>query len=224
LLSIVIPTLNAASTLAGTLGALDEAHKSGMAHEIVVSDGGSDDGTAALAQAAGARLAIGPRGRGAQLARGAATAAGDWLLFVHADTRLAPGWAATVRAFMASAEGRAGYFRFALDDESDAARRVETLVRLRCALFALPYGDQGLLIARKTYNAVGGFRALPLMEDVDIVRRVGRSRLVAIDHAAVTSAQRYRRDGWWARPVRNLACLSLYLLGVPPARLVRLYR
>lgn len=224
MLSIVIPTLNAASSLAGTLGALAEAHAGGLRHEIVVSDGGSEDGTVALAQAAGARLAIGPRGRGAQLARGAATAAGDWLFFVHADTRLAPGWAAAARAFMASAEGRAGYFRFALDDESAAARRVEALVRLRCTLLALPYGDQGLLIARKTYNAVGGFRELPLMEDVDIVRRIGRQRLVAIGHAAVTSAQRYRRDGWWARPARNLTCLSLYFLGVPPARLVRLYR
>jgi hypothetical protein len=118
----------------------------------------------------------------------------------------------------------AAYFRFALDDSHPGARRIEAFVRWRCALFALPYGDQGLLIARKTYEAIGGFRSLPLMEDVDIARRLGRLRLVSLDHPAITSAQRYRRDGWWARPLRNLACLALYFLGVPPGRLLRLYR
>jgi rSAM/selenodomain-associated transferase 2 len=223
-LSIVIPTLNAAAALAGTLASLGEARSSGFPHEIVLSDGGSHDGTVDLARQAGARVVIGTAGRGVQLARGAAAAQGDWLLFLHADTRLAPGWLALVRAFIASGETRAAHFRFVLDDPHPAARRIEALVRWRCARLALPYGDQGLLISRKTYDLVGGFRPLPLMEDVDLVRRIGRSRLVALDHPAITSAQRYRRDGWWARPLRNLSCLSLYFLGVPPQRLQRLYR
>jgi rSAM/selenodomain-associated transferase 2 len=224
LLSIVIPTLNAADSLPGTLASLGEARIAGLAHEIVVSDGGSNDGTVEIARQAGARVVIGARGRGAQLARGAEAANGGWLLFLHADTRLAPGWLAPVRAFMGSGETRAAYFRFALDDSHPAARRIEALVRWRCARLALPYGDQGLLIARKSYDAIGGFRPLPLMEDVDIVRRLGRRNLVPLDHLAITSAQRYRRDGWWARPSRNLVCLSLYFLGVPPSRLHRLYR
>jgi hypothetical protein len=125
---------------------------------------------------------------------------------------------------MASGDSQAAYFRFALDDPHPAARRIEAVVRWRCASFALPYGDQGLLIARRTYDAVGGYRPLPLMEDVDITRRLGRARLVPLDHPAVSSAQRYRRDGWWVRPLRNLGCLFLYFVGVPPRHLLRLYR
>lgn len=226
MLSIVIPTLNAARTLKATLATLAEADGAGLSHEIIVSDGGSSDDTTAAAARAGARVVIGPPGRGAQLAAGAAVATGDWLLFMHADTHPQPGWTEAVCRFCADPANAsaAGYFRFALDDDCVDARRVQFLVRLRCHLFALPYGDQGLLITRKLYDALGGFRALPLMEDVEIVRRLGRARLRPLRHDAVTSAERYRRDGWWHRPLRNLACLALYLLGVEPKRLLRIYR
>jgi rSAM/selenodomain-associated transferase 2 len=222
-LSIVIPTLNAARTLEATLSALAEA---APACDVVISDGGSTDASVSVAQARGARIVTGAKGRGRQLAAGAAAATGTWLLFLHADTRLAPGWSRAAREFCAAPAngGKAGYFKLVLDDDGLAARRIEALVRLRCRLFALPYGDQGLLIARATYEAIGGFRDFPLMEDVDLVRRLGRRRLALIDHAAITSAERYRRDGWWRRPLRNLACLSLYFAGVSPQRLVRLYR
>ena len=93
----------------------------------------------------------------------------------------------------------------------------------RSRFLALPYGDQGLLIARRLYDAVGGFAPLPLMEDVDLVRRLGRRRLVRIGARCVASARRYRRDGFVRRPLRNLLCLLLYFIGVPPARIVRLY-
>src|SRR6185295_5190716 len=139
-------------------------------------------------------------GRGVQLAAGAAAARGDWLLFLHADTALAPGWREAASRHMAAGPCRAGHFRLALDDEHPAARRIERLARWRCRLLALPYGDQGLLIARALLDEAGGFRPLPLMEDVDLVRRLGRARLAALDADALTSAQRYRRDGWWARP------------------------
>jgi rSAM/selenodomain-associated transferase 2 len=219
MLSIVIPTLNAAATLRATLAALDEGRP-----ELVVADGGSDDGTPSLAREAGCRIVEAPRGRGSQLAVGAAAARGDWLLFLHADTRPAPGWAGCVRRFVddpANGE-RAAYFRLALDDASPAARRLEAMVAWRCRVLALPYGDQGLLIAAPFYRALGGFRPLPLMEDVDLVRRIGRQRLVALDHPAVTSAARYR-DGYARRSARNLLCLSLYFAGMPPARIARLY-
>jgi len=223
MLSVVIPTLNAAVTLPATLAAV--AGMDGLVSEIVVSDGGSSDTTRDVAQSAGCRVIVAPRGRGAQLAAGAAATTGEWLLFLHADTRLEPGWPAAVRAFCTTAanQDRAGYFRFALADDTPAARRLETLVRWRCRALALPYGDQGLLLRRATYRALGGFAPLPLMEDVDLVRRLGRSRLVELPATAITSAARYRRDGYWARPLRNLVCLGLYFAGLPPERLVKLY-
>jgi len=220
-LSIVIPTLNAAAGLGATLAALAEARDA----EIVVADGGSRDGTSALAEAAGACVVAAPRGRGLQLAAGAAAAHGDWLLFLHADTVLPPGWAEAVATFVddPANAGRAGYFAFRLDDDDPRARRLERAVAWRCRRLALPYGDQGLLIGRTLYDAIGGFRPLPLMEDVDLVRRLGRERLAALPVAAVTSAARYRRDGYWRRPLRNLTCLSLYFLGLSPERIARLY-
>ncbi len=221
-LSVVIPTLNAATGLPATLASLAPWRR-GL--EIVVCDGGSTDGTPALAVAAGARLVTVPRGRGPQLAAGAGAAGGDWLLFLHADTRLDPGWADAVASFIADPANRvrAAHFRFALDADHPRARRWEALVAWRCRTLALPYGDQGLLIHRDLYRAVGGYRPLPLMEDVDIVRRLGRARLVGLDVPAVTSAARWERDGWVLRSARNLFCLSLWFLGVPPRLIARVY-
>ena len=162
MLSVVIPALNAATTLPATLAALGDA-----AGEVVVVDGGSRDATFSVAAALGARVLAAPRGRGGQLAAGVAAARGAWLLLLHADTRLASGWAAAARAFMAAGPDRAGYFRFALEFADPRARRLERLVAWRCRCFSLPYGDQGLLIARSLLDRVGGIRPLPLMEDVE---------------------------------------------------------
>jgi rSAM/selenodomain-associated transferase 2 len=225
MLSVVIPTLNAAATLPATLAALAAGRAAGLVGEVLAVDGGSIDATCALAGTAGARVIASPRGRGAQLRLGGEAAAGKWLLFLHADTALAPGWADEVRRFIAgpAAEAQAAAFRFALDDAGPGARRLERLVAWRCRWLALPYGDQGLLLSRALYDAVGGFRALPLMEDVDLVRRLGRRRLCFLETPAVTSAARYRRSGYLGRSLRNAACLVLYLLGVPPAAVARLY-
>jgi rSAM/selenodomain-associated transferase 2 len=219
MISVVIPVLNAAGRLPATLAAL-----AGATAELLVVDGGSTDDTAAVAEAAGATVLDAPRGRGAQLAAGVAVAHGPWLLLLHADTVPAPDWPAVAAAHIAAGPGRAGYFRFALDSADPRARRLERAVAWRCRVLALPYGDQGLLIHRDLLAAVGGIRPLPLMEDVDLVRRLGRNRLALLPTAAVTSAARWERDGWTRRSMRNLLCLAAWFAGVPPARIARFYR
>ena len=218
--SVVVPVLNGAAVLPQSLPPVTASVR-----EVIVVDGGSADGTASIAEGLGATVIRAPRGRGVQLAAGAAAANGEWLLFLHADTRLQPGWADAVRRFTGGEanERRAACFRLRLDDRNPAARRVERLAGWRCRRFGLPYGDQGLLIHRAFYAALGGFRPVPLMEDVDLVRRIGRRNMVMLAADALTSAARYRRDGYWARPARNLCLLSLYFLGVPPCWLARLY-
>ena len=223
--SVVIPALDAAGTLPATLHALEPGRQGGLVGEVILADGGSRDRTRELARAAGAQVLATPQGRGLQLAAGAAAARGPWLLFLHADTVPSETWPAAVRGFMETPGGdaRAGVFRLALDDPDPRARRIERLARWRGRVLGLPYGDQGLLISRGFYEALGGFRPLPLMEDVEFVRRIGRRNLVVLGATALTSAARYRQGGWSLRPLRNLSILGLYLLGVPPRILARLY-
>jgi len=222
-LSVIIPTLDAEASLPATLAALAEARP--LLREIIVADGGSRDRTVAIAETAGARVLTTPRGRGAQLSAGAGAAAGDWLCFLHADTRPEPGWAAELARFIGDDRNRerAGYLAYRLDDGSRPARRLERIVAWRSRVLGLPYGDQGLILARDFYHALGGFPPLVLMEDVAFVRRIGRKRLVALQAGALTSAARYRREGYLLRPLRNLCCLSLYFLGAPPRFIGRLY-
>jgi rSAM/selenodomain-associated transferase 2 len=217
--SVVIPTLDAASLIA------DAVRAHAAAAEVIVADAGSSDGTPARAAEAGARVVAAPRGRGPQLAAGAAAAGCEWLLFLHADTRLGDGWADAAARFVAAPENamRAAAFTLRLDDPAPGARRVERLARWRGRVLGLPYGDQGLLMSRALYESVGGFRPLPLFEDVDMVRRIGRARLDILEIPAVTSAVRYRREGYWLRPARNLCCLALYFAGAPARLLARLY-
>src|SRR5690606_16897027 len=178
--------------------------------------------------AAGTEIVQSKPGRGGQLITGAGKARFPWLLFLHADTTLEPGWHAEAATFIERNESglrppSAAAFRFALDDEGFAPRVVEAGVSLRCALFRLPYGDQGLLIPARLYREIGGYRPMPLMEDVDIARRLGRRRIVMLRSRAITSAARYRRDGYGRRVARNLSCLGLYLLGTPVEKISRFY-
>ena len=224
-LSIVIPTVGSEPSLAACLAGLRADPKWRQDAEIVIVAAGETAATEQTATSAGARVVATDRGRGLQLGAGAHAARGEWLLFVHADTVLGTGWGQEAQAFIAgsSSRERAGAFRLTLDDPAPAARRLEALVAWRCRALGLPYGDQGLLISRDFYDRLGGFAHVPLMEDVALVRRIGRGRLHLFETAALTSAARYRRAGYLRRSARNLGCLALYFLGVPPRLIARVY-
>ncbi|MGF1649073.1 MAG: TIGR04283 family arsenosugar biosynthesis glycosyltransferase [Hyphomicrobiaceae bacterium] len=229
MITVVIPTLNSDLTLATTLTSLVPGVVAGVVRDVVIVDAGSTDHTLAVADSAGAEIiSVAQRGRGPQLRTGAAAARGDWLLFLHSDTALEPGWEAEVAGFIdgiraGRRDDSAAAFRFALDDSGLAPRVVEAGVSARCSLFGLPYGDQGLLVSRALYDAVGGYPDLPLMEDVEIVRRLGRKRVTMLRSRALTSAARYRRAGYASRVVRNWTCLVLHRIGVPIGTIQRIY-
>jgi len=219
-LSVVVPVLNAEGDLPRLLAGLMEGVEAGLVRELILSDGGSDDATARIAEAAGAIWCAGPPSRGGQLRRGAGAAGGAWLLFLHADTALPEGWTRAVEAQIRA--GRPGYFRLAFDGGGAAARIVAGWANLRSRLFCLPYGDQGLLISRAEYDAAGGYLDIALMEDVAMARCLGR-RLCMLPLPIRTSAARYRREGWLRRGARNLALLARYLAGANPEDLRKRY-
>ncbi len=225
MISVVIPTLDAAADLPRALAPLVQGMADGLIKQVIVADGGSADETVAIAEAAGCDVVTSAAGRAKQLRAGAAAAKANWLLFLHADTALAPGWVSEAERFISQPQARmrAAAFRLAFDDDSREARRVIFWARLRARVMKLPYGDQGLLISHLLYDALGGYPDLPLMEDVELVRRVGPKRLVLLKTEAVTSAEKYRRDGWDKRSWRNLGLMTRYLLGADPVKLAKAY-
>lgn len=220
LLSIILPTLNSARTLDQTLCAIQE-----LQAEVIVIDGGSNDATRMIAEEARATVIASEPGRGIQLAKGAEASSGEWLLFLHSDTVLDGDALVAISAFVAKPQSchRAGYFALAFDDASRAAKRTAAIANWRSRVFGLPYGDQGLLIQRVFYEDIGGFQPLPIMEDVNVARRIGRRRLLLLPGRATTSAERYQQTGWARRSLKNLGCLTLYFLGVPPSRIAAIY-
>ncbi|MEL6453011.1 MAG: glycosyltransferase [Pseudomonadota bacterium] len=189
-----------------------------MIAELIVTDGGSTDETLTLADAWGAEIVQGAPSRGGQLRRGCDAAKGAWLLVLHADTVLSPGWTNAVVDHLRGS--KAGYFKLRFDK---GGRPVAAWANLRARLFGLPYGDQGLLIRRTAYARAGGYPDIPLMEDVALVRAL-RGQLVALDAVAVTSAAKYRRQGWLRRGARNLWTLVRYFAGADAHGLARAYR
>jgi rSAM/selenodomain-associated transferase 2 len=221
LISVIIPVYFDADALARTLAATDW---SGV--DVVVVSTPEDVSVAPLRLAHPSVLWLeAPRGRARQMNAGAAAARGEWLLFLHADTRLHPGWRTAIDEADRDSSFVFGCYRFALDSASPFARIIELGVRVRVALLGLPYGDQALFVRKARFEDVGGFAEMPIMEDVDFVRRMHREgALFCSPLPVLTSARRWERDGWISRTVRHLVLIALYFCGVPPAQLIRLDR
>jgi rSAM/selenodomain-associated transferase 2 len=218
-ITLVIPVLFDADFASALLSSL-----AGSGVEIIVVDGGSDARLDAIvAGHPGAILRRVDRGRARQMNAGAASAAGEWLLFLHADSTLPAGWQAAIAALGDDVVG--GWFRFALDDAAWQARVIERLTAWRTRHLRLPYGDQGVFVRRRVFQQLGGFPELPLMEDVAFARRLVRAgHVVELPLSLRTSARRWRRDGWFRRSTKNIVLVALYFAGIKPERLARWYR
>ncbi len=219
-LAIVVPTLNEADTLGRNLPAA-----LAVAEEVVVSDGGSDDGTVEVARRLGARVVSGPPGRGGQLNRGAAaTAAADVLIFLHADTTLPPGGAEAVREAVARG-ANGGAFRVRFDVNRPTQRLGAWLINQRTRALNLPLGDQAQFATNEVFKRLGGFRDWPILEDLDFAIRLRRlGGMALIEEPVTTGARRFLEQGAPRTVAINWLIWILYFLGVPPRRLARFYR
>ena len=221
LLSIVIPTLNSTNLISSTLLSLSEGIEASLIKELIISDGNSTDDIKKLSNEIGAVFIKGRKGRGIQLHRGAMKATGEWILFIHSDTILPPGWAIAFLKHIKNQEN-AGYCKLSFDDPSLIAKVISFGANLRSSIFKLPYGDQGLLISKKLYNEIGGYPDLPLMEDVAIVKLL-KQKIQLVPVTIKTSAFKYKRDGWLKRSINNITLLIRFKFGADPHKLAKLY-
>jgi rSAM/selenodomain-associated transferase 2 len=218
---VVIPTLNEASHLPRLLHDLAALSSP---HEIIIADGGSTDRTTEIALARGCRVLRTARGRGPQLRAGAAAARGEWLLVLHADLRLSPDALAEAARATENTEVQCACWPLAIGAEGLWYRGIELGAALRWQFFGLAYGDQGLLVLRSLYDAAGGYPEVEIMEDVVLIRRLGRlAKVRCFRTPIVADARRWAREGAVRASVRNVVLLSLYLLGADPNLLARWY-
>ncbi len=215
MLSVIIPCLEPTPQLCELTGQVGD-----FADEIIISGSyGYDYDNIGDA----VKLVTGQKGRGAQLRRGAIKAKSDWLLFIHADSKLGKNWQKQVKFHIKTMPEKAGYFRLEFHERGIRPRLLSIWVWFRCLFFSMPYGDQGLLISRKLYDEIGGFSDLILFEDVDITRKIGKNSLRSLRANIYTSAIRYEREGYLRRGVKNLLLLRRFLRGEDVARLVNEY-
>lgn len=218
---MIIPTLNERRAVGRALGCTAEP---GV--ERIVVDGGSTDGTVEAAQELGAEAVIRSEpGRARQLDGGYRACKGDVLLFLHADTRLDPGWRGALVRALEDPDVAGGAFRLRFESERRAYRWVERGAHARCRLLGLPYGDQGLFARRAVLDAGGGLPDVPIFEDLDLARSISRrGRLVLLRERAWTSPRRYERNGVLRTVARNNLALAAYLLRLDRARVLTWYR
>jgi rSAM/selenodomain-associated transferase 2 len=223
--SIIIPVLYESTCIGGAVGRV-RALKGGQDAEVIVVDGDPEGRTLRALPEGGVRKLLGPMGRGRQLNRGAQEASGDVLIFLHADTALPPEAFGRIGEVLRDGSVVGGAFDLQIDSPRPVFRPIERAASLRSRLTRIPYGDQAIFLRRERFLALGGFRELPIMEDVDLMRRLKRAggRIEILEECAVTSARRWETEGPLFTTLRNWTLVTLFLLGVEAERLARWYR
>lgn len=223
--SFIIPVWNEGAIITRTIEHIWCLHASGGA-EIIIVDGDPEGKTIDVARHMGVKAAISEKGRGNQMNRGAALAAGEILVFLHADTTLPSDALELIEATMRDTSCMGGAFDLVIDSERPVFRVIEKAASFRSRITRIPYGDQAIFIRRTDFRDLGGFKNIPIMEDVEIMRRIKKwgGKICIIDRAVRTSSRRWEREGIIYTTLRNWLLLSLYLSGFKPEKLVRFYR
>jgi rSAM/selenodomain-associated transferase 2 len=220
-LSVIVPMLNEAATIASTLRAIRDSAPDA---EIVVVDGGSIDASVEIARPLCDSVIDASRGRALQMNAGARASHGDALVFVHADTIVPSTFAADIASALSDPAVVGGRFDVKLDDSSLPYRIIGAMISLRSRISRTATGDQAIFVRRDVFDRLGGFPELELCEDLEFSRRLKRAGRVACLRARVTtSARRWSRDGVVRTVIRMWLIRAMYLIGVPPARLKRMY-
>jgi rSAM/selenodomain-associated transferase 2 len=219
-ISIVMPVLNEATNIAATVGALPRSQP----HELVIVDGGSSDRTVEICKQLGATVLVASRGRARQMNLGARRAAGDVLLFLHADTRLPDSAFQDIHRALSDPQCVGGRFDVQLDGAHWMLGVIGAMISLRSRLSRVATGDQAIFVRREIFAEIGGYPDIPLMEDVAFSQALKRKgRVACLRSRVITSARRWEQDGLWRTIFKMWALKSLYLAGISPLRLRRYY-
>ena len=213
ILSIIIPTLNESKSLPLLLSDLSELRNT----EILIIDSSSKDKTREIASIYGAKFyQLKQKNRGLQLNFGAQKASGNWLLFIHADSRLRENWSEEINLIMKKTTPLVYFFKFKINSKKAIYRLLEFLVNMRCFFFKDPYGDQGLLIQKNKYLKNEGFKEMPLMEDIDFIKRIKkREDLVCLKNSIYTSSRKWERNNLLIQSFKNWKLRKRWLRGDP---------
>ena len=217
-ISVIIPALNEEAHIERAILSASDAD------EVIFVDGGSNDATVSITEKLGAKVIISKKGRGVQQDAGAKEAKGDALLFLHADTMLPEGWKESVAQIFTDGNIVGGAFLLGINSDNPLLKFINRIANIRAKYLGLIYGDQAILVKKDKFFSIGGFRGLPIMEDVDLIRRLRRHGTVKLlKEKVLTSQRRWYKKGLISTTLKNWFYLFLYYIGVSPERIYRLY-
>jgi rSAM/selenodomain-associated transferase 2 len=219
--SIIVPTLNEAQGLTKTLTQIQQL----FPYELVVSDGGSRDGTLEIAEEFAEHVVKGSTGRALQMNEGARVANGDIFLFLHADSRIEPASYEKMLHSLESSEKIGGAFSLYIDSDKWSLRMIARLANLRSKYFGVAYGDQAFFVKNSIFQQMNGFADLPICEDIDFFKRLRKlGPVILLKEKVFTSSRRWLKEGVWYTTLRNILIATFFKLGFPPRILKKWYQ